>query len=44
MGALICFALNNPNEKCKKRKCSFEHVCGKCFKKDRPMYACDHTP
>ena len=30
-------------EKCiKKKRCPFEQVCGKCFKKRVPMYDCDH--
>ena len=39
----ICFAFNRHNEHCD-GGCGREHVCGVCFKPNKPMYACDHKP
>ena len=38
-GRSICFRFNNQKEKCRSKRCSFEHVCSKCFGK-HPQYAC----
>ena len=38
-GKPICYKYNNQVEKCTKSRCSFLHVCGRCFK-DHPMYQC----
>ena len=38
-GKPICFAYNNPNEKCTNRSCSFWHVCARCFGK-HAAHAC----
>ena len=38
-GKPICFAFNDKSNPCTKTKCSFLHVCGRCFK-DHPMYQC----
>ena len=37
-GKPICYKYNNQNERCVKAKCTFLHVCGRCFK-DHPMYS-----
>ena len=36
-GKRICFGFNNKNEPCTRPKCTFLHVCGRCFK-DHPMW------
>jgi hypothetical protein len=38
-GRSICYKYNNQNEDCRKKKCTFLHVCSICFK-DHPMYIC----
>lgn len=38
-GKAICFRFNNPKERCKAKKCNFEHVCSRCFGK-HPSYQC----
>jgi hypothetical protein len=38
-GRLICYRYNNQKEKCKGKKCNFEHVCTRCFGK-HPQYEC----
>ena len=44
-GKGICFRYNNFKEKCRAKKCNFEHVCSKCFGK-HPAYECrgGHPP
>jgi len=42
-GKNVCFAFNNRAEKCTKKDCRFEHVCGVCFRKGVPMYECNHN-
>jgi hypothetical protein len=40
---LICYKYNNEQTRCNNQgKCRFAHVCGVCFKKNIPMYKCDH--
>ena len=41
-GKNICYSFNNAKEKCIRKDCRYAHVCGRCFKVNRPMYACDH--
>ena len=41
-GRQICFRYNNKREGCKDKTCTFAHVCGTCYKKGTPMFACDH--
>ena len=41
-GKPICYAFNNPSEGCKNPKCTFAHVCGKCFALGNPLFSCDH--
>ena len=40
----ICYRFNNAALRCQVgvTKCKFAHVCGICFAKDVPMYACAH--
>ena len=38
-GRGICYRFNSKNEKCRNKKCNFEHVCSKCFGK-HPQYNC----
>ena len=38
-GRSICFRYNNQKEKCRAKKCNFEHVRSKCFGK-HPQYTC----
>ena len=38
-GRNICFKYNNKEEKCKVCKCTYLHVCGKCFQQ-HPAYDC----
>ena len=41
----ICFAFNNPNQKCTMdKKCRFLHVCGRCEVAKLPMYECKCPP
>ena len=40
-GKPVCYRYNNPQEKCKAKKCRFEHVWGLCFSPKHPMHACD---
>ena len=40
-GKPVCYRYNNPKERCKAKKCRFEHVCGLCFSPKHPMHACD---
>ena len=40
-GKQICYAFNSPHEWCP-GGCGREHVCGKCFKQNKPMYMCSH--
>ena len=39
-GKAICFRYNNQKEKCRNKKCNFEHCCSICFGK-HPSYSCD---
>ena len=42
-GERICFHLNNKERKCQHgQKCKFAHVCGRCFRKNTPLYECNH--
>ena len=44
-GKRICFAFNNPNQKCTMgKKCRFLHVCGRCKVAKLPMYECTCPP
>ena len=38
-GRPICYRFNNPKEKCKSKKCRFEHVCSFCFQR-HPRFQC----
>jgi len=38
-GRAICFRYNNQSERCRAKRCNFEHVCSKCFGK-HPQYSC----
>ena len=40
-GKPICFAFNNQGEWCP-GSCGRSHVCGVCFKPNKPMFLCDH--
>ena len=42
-GKRICYNFNDQSVKCARSNCPFVHVCGICFKENRPMYDCDHT-
>ena len=39
-GKPICYGYNCPSTRCRKKDCTFVHVCGLCFGR-HPMYACD---
>jgi hypothetical protein len=40
---LICYKFNKEAQRCSSAaKCRFAHVCGVCYKKDTPMYQCNH--
>ena len=41
-GRPICCQFNNQSGRCGQVKCKFAHVCGVCFVKEVPMYACTH--
>ena len=42
-GKMICWPFNAKDQKCTAgRACTFEHVCGICFKVNVPMHACTH--
>ena len=42
-GRHICFEFNTPGRFCNfGPACRFAHVCGRCFKKDVPMFSCNH--
>ena len=41
-GRNVCFRFNQEGGGCK-TKCRFAHVCGVCFKKDVPMFRCNHA-
>jgi len=38
-GKPICYKFNNEAEQCAKPKCTFLHVCGRCFR-NHPMFRC----
>jgi len=38
-GKLICYKFNNESEECRRVKCQYLHVCGKCYK-DHPVFRC----
>ena len=38
----ICYAFNDRNRGC--QGCVRAHVCGVCFKKNSPMFSCNHQP
>jgi hypothetical protein len=38
-GKAICYRYNNQKEKCRSKRCNFEHVCNRCFGK-HPQYNC----
>jgi hypothetical protein len=39
-GRPLCYGYNCQHTRCRKKDCSFVHVCGLCFQK-HPMYACN---
>ena len=38
----ICYAFNDRNRGW--QGCARAHVCGVCFKKNSPMFSCNHQP
>ena len=39
-GRAVCYGYNDKELRCRKPDCNFLHVCGGCFQKGHPMYAC----
>lgn len=39
-GEFVCYGYNDAETRCRKPECSFKHVCGLCYQKGHPMYAC----
>ena len=40
-GKAICYNFNNAKVKCRRKQCSFLHICGRCFGK-HPLYMCEN--